>query len=99
MVSEKVDRGSKGGRLPASAVVKENRGLRLGWPRLAWLRLGLGRFVRAYAALCAEEHLAELDDRLLKDIGLSRREIRQAVRGRRPAAPRTVYTGKEPAAQ
>lgn len=36
---------------------------------------------RLYAAYCAEEHLNELDDRLLKDIGVTRSEIQGAVWG------------------
>lgn len=42
---------------------------------------------RLYAAYCAEEHLNELDDRLLKDIGVTRDEIRGAVWGSKAASP------------
>lgn len=69
---------------------------RLGRSCLSWLCTRLQWIGRAYAAVCAEQHLAELDDRLLRDIGLSRQEIRRAVRGSKPADPGTARRRNDP---
>ncbi|WP_119169307.1 DUF1127 domain-containing protein [Algihabitans albus] len=62
----------------------------------AWLR-ALGALLgRAYRAHCAEDQLADLDERLLRDIGLTRREVRSAVWGRKLADSGGVRLPDEP---
>ena len=96
MISRMFD-GGPGRSDPAAPAFDEKdrrshlRQRRLGRSCLSWLRTRLQWIGRAYAAACAEQHLAELDDRLLRDIGLSRQEIRRAVRGSKPAEPGTAH--------
>jgi len=59
-------------------------------PRLRWIRRATAVLLRLKFALTAEmrarraaAELAKLDDRLLRDIGISRGDIERAVRTRR----------------